>query len=614
MANSLLKWCKTKILHGYRQINVEGHDEVLSGNRSDTEFLVRSSDDEFLLTPTGSRAYPLDTVSINEPDLSSAVTSSPKFSLNRPRRAIDWKADADIASLVQSIYDTVGSSMSLPPSGSRTVKVKLSVTPSQKGLHFRHHKTIKSPHNLNYNTPRNSPRTLFNSDSCSSQGESPRYYCDESSWSSSFRSSPNVTPRQNESPHVRESLTSPRQEVFVGEEITFSPTSSRRNSSSPSLENDNGDCNMTPRYSIEGEEGEILEIKGTSSKSSRKQKKVHYQREELLRMIQASMEKNNLYYPPLRNPSCGHTHSHNHYRRRKKRYHHHHNSSCCSGGCCCRCNCSHQQPRYQNNSQLDPAALAAKLIHYDHTINNSNYEDLVPVEALRNNTYTSDMNDGCNKCQKYSSPSSKKSNHHRSRSQDLNSDSPHVFRHHLLEAPSVCNSHPLPPSNTPDRPTSPHVSYHSHNHQHSHNHIHQHGRLRSRSCEAEDAYKERFSSTSTTTTSTTSEDTVLSIQHPISSVYPPKEMLDNINDNEALMPDKGSINYYPEYNSHNINNGDIFQHSQHKHIDQGDTNIMNSTLKSTSSCTFDNLIVATKNLGLDDSTSSSTSGCERLCV
>ncbi|XP_047481666.1 protein naked cuticle homolog 1-like [Penaeus chinensis] len=271
------------------------------------------------------------------------------------------KCGVDIAGLVRTIYEAVGSSLSLPPSGSRTIRVKLTVAP--EGRRGRGH-PAPSPH----------------------------------------------SPPQ------------PQQDA---------PGDTGK-------AEDGGDpCKAAPG-------------RGHRRRKTRR-RSTSLQRHELLQIIQANMEKNNLYYTPLHRRR-DHLHHHDHHHSRRRRRH--------------GCGCEH------SGSPPDPAEVKARLLEPECPCRHTHFHNHThgPSAAAPSTA---------GPCRR----------HNRSHSHDLSHDSPHVFRYHLLDK----TFQPLPPSNTPDQPPSPPAPHHAHpgppHHPHYHHPRHHHHHHRSRSFDAGDTHR-----------------------------------------------------------------------------------------------------------------------------
>ncbi|XP_045105601.1 protein naked cuticle homolog 1-like [Portunus trituberculatus] len=357
MANSFVKWCRAKFFNGYKHINVLAQEEGCG--RSDTETLVRAGEEDLLIpTPTSTPAptharpaHPLAAGTYVEEvscDVSVAAGDLERQEYSFTLYDFDGHGKVtkdDIAGLVRTIYEAVGSSLSLPPSGSRTIKVKLTVAPE------------------------------------GSRGR-------------------------------------PQQEDKEGEEK-------------------------------EEEEDYEEDVCGRGQRGRRRggrRRSTSLQRHELLQIIQANMEKNNLFYTPLHRPPHSHHHSHHSH----PHHHHHHHSRRRRPRPSCPC------------SPPDPAQVKARLLEPDCPCRHTHYHS-------HTHGPSSTTRQGCRR-------------HHRSHSHDLARDSlPHLFRSHLLDK----TFQPLPPSNTPDQPPSPPTlpSHHHHHHhqqpRHHHHHHHHHHRSRS---------------------------------------------------------------------------------------------------------------------------------------
>ncbi|XP_050698186.1 protein naked cuticle homolog 2-like [Eriocheir sinensis] len=383
MANSFVKWCRAKFFNGYKHINVLAQEEGCG--RSDTETLVRAGEEElFISTPTPT---PAPTHAHPAPHGRPPAPHHPRHPLAAGTYVVEVSCDVsvaagdlerqefsftlydfdghgkvtkdDIAGLVRTIYEAVGSSLSLPPSGSRTIKVKLTVAPE------------------------------------------------------SSRTRPQPEDKEAE------------QEKDDEDEEDY--------------EDEDG-CG------VGGKGGQRGRRRGGRRRST------SLQRHELLQIIQANMEKNNLFYTPLHrphHPHYPHHHSHPH-------HHHHHHPRRRRPRPSCPC------------SPPDPAQVKARLMEPDCPCRQTHYHSHThgPPSGSRLS--------GCRK-------------HHRSHSHDLTRDSPpHVFRAHLLEKAF----HPLPPSNTPDQPPSPPtLPHHHHHHSQPRHHHHHHHHHRSRSYDGGDTQR-----------------------------------------------------------------------------------------------------------------------------
>lgn len=359
MANSFVKWCRAKFFNGYKHINVMAQEEGCG--RSDTETLVRACEDDLLPTPAptptphahthaaNSRSHIASGTYVEEVscDVSVAAVEADRREFSFTLYDFDGHGKVtkdDIAGLVRTIYEAVGSSLSLPPSGSRTIRVKLTVAPENcRGHH-----------------------------DCQEARESKKDDDDEPCEHPSGRS------------HRRRKA--------------------RRRSTS-------------------------------------------LQRHELLQIIQANMEKNNLFYTPLhrRHDHHHHDYHHDHHHNRRRRRH--------------GCGCDH------SGSPPDPAEVKARLLEPECPCRHTHYH------SHTHGANSTARSVGCRR-------------HNRSHSHDLSHDSPHVFRYHLLDK----TFQPLPPSNTPDQPPSPPMAHNPHNHQQQHEHQtrHYHHHHRSRSFDAGD--------------------------------------------------------------------------------------------------------------------------------
>ncbi|XP_068246124.1 LOW QUALITY PROTEIN: protein naked cuticle homolog 1 [Palaemon carinicauda] len=378
MANSFVKWCRAKFLNGYKHINVLAQEEGCG--RSDTETLVRACEDDILLTPAptptphlqgngqgphgnlSSGAY-VEEVSCDVSVAAGGEADRQEFSFTLYDFDGHGKVTKDdIAGLVRTIYDAVGSSLSLPPSGSRTIRVKLTVAPENR-------------RGKNYTT----------------QGHDQHQHQDQDDLQQ----------------HMQQDLGDMRKDEEIIDPCEHSSGRSHR-------------------------------------RRKTRRRSTSLQRHELLQIIQANMEKNNLYYTPFHRRHDHHHHHDHHHNRRRRRH---------------ACSCDH------SGSPPDPAEVKARLLEPDCPCRHTHYHS--HTHGHPNNPANTS---GVGSCRR----------HNRSHSHDLSHDSPHVFRCHLLDK----TFQPLPPSNTPDQPPSPPAGRNSSSHHpqyqpHHPRHYHYHHRSRS---------------------------------------------------------------------------------------------------------------------------------------
>ncbi|XP_075217666.1 NKD inhibitor of WNT signaling pathway naked cuticle isoform X2 [Lycorma delicatula] len=145
MANHLVKWWKTKFINGYKQFTVLPTD-CSEGRPSDTEELLRPQSDE--PPSTTSPAAPPPLPKTPQPQLNfegfecDVSVEGGGEGGGKDRQEFSFTlydfdghgkiTKDDIAGLVTTIYETLGSSIRVPHYGSKTIKVKLTVSPDQK--------------------------------------------------------------------------------------------------------------------------------------------------------------------------------------------------------------------------------------------------------------------------------------------------------------------------------------------------------------------------------------------------------------------------------------------------------------------------------------------------
>uniref|UniRef100_A0A1B6LMG8 Protein naked cuticle homolog n=1 Tax=Graphocephala atropunctata TaxID=36148 RepID=A0A1B6LMG8_9HEMI len=148
MATHLVRWWKTKILSGYKQFTAVLPSDCGDGRPSDTEELLRPDCDPLPTTPPLTKAPPPHQPHQSTPpavkrelnfegfecDVSVEGGTDPTDRQEFSFTLYDFDGHGkitkdDIAGLVTTIYDTLGSSIRVPHYGSKTIKVKLTVSP-----------------------------------------------------------------------------------------------------------------------------------------------------------------------------------------------------------------------------------------------------------------------------------------------------------------------------------------------------------------------------------------------------------------------------------------------------------------------------------------------------
>ncbi|XP_015514057.1 protein naked cuticle homolog 1 [Neodiprion lecontei] len=174
MATGLVKWCRARFLAGYKPFSVvgggpEGSDaeELLAGVAAPCS--SSPPPPLPLLTPPESPTTPTPPT-VNEDQTNSHATRQLSFEEfecdvsvaegDRRRQEFSFTlydfdghgkiTKDDIAGLVTTIYDTLGASIQVPPCGSKTIKVKLTVSPDQRTgqAHVTPVKTANLPQSL----------------------------------------------------------------------------------------------------------------------------------------------------------------------------------------------------------------------------------------------------------------------------------------------------------------------------------------------------------------------------------------------------------------------------------------------------------------------------------
>ncbi|XP_033334837.1 NKD inhibitor of WNT signaling pathway naked cuticle [Megalopta genalis] len=167
MATGLVKWWRARFLAGYRPFSVVGNTEG-----SDSEELLGGVSAPRSGSPPESKPILLETdapqVAVDastSPTPATGNDEQPSASTTKQLSFEEFECDVsvaegdrrrqefsftlydfdghgkitkdDIAGLVTTIYDTLGASIQVPPCGSKTIKVKLTVSPDQRGSQTR---------------------------------------------------------------------------------------------------------------------------------------------------------------------------------------------------------------------------------------------------------------------------------------------------------------------------------------------------------------------------------------------------------------------------------------------------------------------------------------------
>ncbi|XP_029035394.1 protein naked cuticle [Osmia bicornis bicornis] len=162
MATGLVKWWRARFLAGYRPFSVVGNtegsdsEELLAGVSAPCSGSPPESQPILLETETPQVAVDASTsptlATGNEEQPAAATTKQLSFEEfecdvsvaegDRKRQEFSFTlydfdghgkiTKDDIAGLVTTIYDTLGASIQVPPCGSKTIKVKLTVSPDQR--------------------------------------------------------------------------------------------------------------------------------------------------------------------------------------------------------------------------------------------------------------------------------------------------------------------------------------------------------------------------------------------------------------------------------------------------------------------------------------------------
>ncbi|CAK9814415.1 Protein naked cuticle homolog [Anthophora plagiata] len=167
MATGLVKWWRARFLAGYRPFSVVGNTEG-----SDSEELLGRVSAPCSGSPPASQSILLETeipqVAVDastSPTPATGNDEQPSASTTKQLSFEEFECDVsvaegdrrrqefsftlydfdghgkitkdDIAGLVTTIYDTLGASIQVPPCGSKTIKVKLTVSPDQRSSQTR---------------------------------------------------------------------------------------------------------------------------------------------------------------------------------------------------------------------------------------------------------------------------------------------------------------------------------------------------------------------------------------------------------------------------------------------------------------------------------------------
>ncbi|XP_065210575.1 protein naked cuticle homolog 1 isoform X2 [Planococcus citri] len=187
----------------------------------------------------------------------------------------------DIAGLVKTIYETLGQSIKVPHYGSKTIKVKLTVSPEKKACK-------------------------------SSEEESPTFTKTPDVSSTGF--TPNCNRWRNDlnSSKTRERRHRQEQKLRRRHSISSSGLSEDREADVSDDDDDEVPLNNKLHNPA------IVNTSPTTIYSRYKKRSSSLQRQELLQIIQANMEKNNLCFQTARKPTANNTYYKSHYRHRNK--------------------------------------------------------------------------------------------------------------------------------------------------------------------------------------------------------------------------------------------------------------------------------------------------------
>ncbi|XP_008200263.1 uncharacterized protein nkd [Tribolium castaneum] len=340
MANNLVKWWKTKFLNGYKQFSVECGDGKVSdteellgrlGSEVDGNERLRSttpplpSQDETVPTPTPDDAsntpkkQPQHHLNFEEFSCDVSVEGGEKSKSGQERQEFSFTlydfdgygkiTKDDIAGLVTTIYEALGSSVKVPHYGSKTIKVKLTVSPDQR----KHVSAtiINQKDNNEEKTQETSIRYKRDLNVTIRQG------INEKRKHGRRQSKPKTPNKKHQccNKHEEEDQENP----FVSDD---SSDACSRISGNLTSDEEEGECSdnerhkpkkhqkkchrsTSPRYTIPNlfiKDANICNENNCSKKTPKK-RSGSLQRQELLEIIQANMDKNNLGFQTPRKHS-----------------------------------------------------------------------------------------------------------------------------------------------------------------------------------------------------------------------------------------------------------------------------------------------------------------------
>ncbi|KAK7578052.1 hypothetical protein V9T40_010257 [Parthenolecanium corni] len=197
--------------------------------------------------------------------------------------------EADIASLVKTIYETLGQSITVPHYGSKTIKVKLTVSPEKKPCTGGNEETTSSP------TPTKTAREVPTTSSSSNNNNTNRWSKDLNYLKSRERRPPQE-PKCRRRHSFSSSGMSEDREADVSEDDDEVPLNNKLDNSA------------------------MITALRSNIYSRYKKQSSSLQRQELLQIIQANMAKNNLcFQTSSRKPNpLVHSLLASHYRQRRK--------------------------------------------------------------------------------------------------------------------------------------------------------------------------------------------------------------------------------------------------------------------------------------------------------
>lgn len=370
----LAKWWKSKFLNGYKQFAAVVPTDCSDGRASDTEELLARQQETGCDQPPPPPPSQPPPLAFEEFECDVSVEGGVDVG-GQERQEFSFTlydfdghgkiTKDDIAGLVTTIYETLGSSIKVPHYGSKTIKVKLTVSPDQRPKAEETAPTpptpgpptrkIKRDLNVTIRESRRRPTTR-------------RKRCEDSSSDNDDAGAADVSEDDDEPRIATDSgKTRPRR---------YQQHNSAR------LRQQNG------TYTMEANVPPLLRHRNKKRSSS-------LQREELLQIIQANMEKNNLSFQTSRKQhdrnSLGEG-RHSHHRHRHRVAHHEENFAA-------RVQLHYLSPDPRTNCYLDLAGL-------EHSPYNKNcYDCKFPtyIHPRKQNYH----------------PSCRSRGHHRSRSHDL---------------------------------------------------------------------------------------------------------------------------------------------------------------------------------------------------